>query len=188
MTNKDFKDSFLSYRSLVTKFIKCKYSLSNEEAEDIIQNAYVKIYKRFGNNKLTCEYPKKYLFNAAINCTIEYKTRKAHLKNEATFTESNIENHEVFLDFINEMDFTQIPHALSEKKIIFDELNLLLDKLAEKNPEYSKILKMYYFDEMQSNEISHQLNVPESTIKTRLHRGRNKLKSLLQGDMVLYPS
>jgi len=185
MTNKEFKDKFLVHRSLVTKFIKSKYSLSNEEAEDVIQNAYIKIYKRFRNNKLTCEYPKKYLFNAAINCTIEYRTRKAHLKNEATFTESNIEYPEAFLDFINEMDFTQIPHTLNEKKIIFEELNFLIDKLADKNPDYSKILKMFYFDEMKAIEISEELNVPENTIKTRLHRARNKVKSLLTEDMVL---
>ena len=84
MTNKEFKDKFLIHRKLVTYILKSKYALSNEEAEDIVQNAYVKIYKRFRNNKLVCEYPKKYLLNAAVNCTIEYKTRKAYLKNESS--------------------------------------------------------------------------------------------------------
>ena len=48
-----------------------------------------------------------------------------------------------------------------------------------------QVLKMFYFDEMQANEISEKLNVPINTIKTRLLRGRNKIKSLLQEDMVL---
>jgi len=185
MTNKEFKDKFLIHRPFVTKFIKSKYTLSNEEAEDIIQNAYVKIYKRFGNNNLACEFPRQYLFNAAINCTIEYRTRKPHLKNESTFTESNIEYPETFLDLINEVDFTQAPHLLSENKIISEELNCLIDKLAQKNPEMSQALRMFYFDEMQTNEISEELNVPENTIKTRLHRGRARIKSMLQEDMVL---
>jgi RNA polymerase sigma-70 factor (ECF subfamily) len=44
---------------------------------------------------------------------------------------------------------------------------------------------MFYFDEMQTNEISEELNVPENTIKTRLHRGRARIKSMLQEDMIL---
>ena len=185
MTNKEFKDKFLIHRRLVTNFLKSKYSLSNDEAEDVVQNAYVKIYKRFRNNKLVCEYPKKYLFNAAVNCTLEYKTRKAYLKNESSFTEINVENHEAFLDLVNDIDLTQAPHLLSENKIISEELNFLIDKLAEKNPEMSQALRMFYFDEMQSKEISDKLNVSENTIKTRLHRGRARIKSMLQEDMVL---
>lgn len=185
MTNKEFEEKFSIHRSLVTNYLKFKYKLSDDEAQDIIQNAYVKIYKRFGNNKLTCDYPKKYLFNAAANCTIEYKTRKAHLKNEATFTEYNVENHENFIDLLSEIDFSQFPDSITEKKIIFNELNFLIEKLSIKNPDYSNILRMFYFDEMQANEISEKLNVPLNTIKTRLLRGRNKIKSFLNEDMVL---
>jgi RNA polymerase sigma-70 factor (ECF subfamily) len=83
------------------------------------------------------------------------------------------------------VDFTQAPHLLSENKIISEELNCLIDKLAQKNPEMSQALRMFYFDEMQTNEISEELNVPENTIKTRLHRGRARIKSMLQEDMVL---
>ena len=185
MTNKEFEDKFLIHRNLVTNYLKLKYKLSDDEAQDIVQNAYVKIYKRFIDNELVCEYPRQYLFNSAINCLKEYKTRKPYMRHEFTFTESNIDYPEAFLDLMNEMDFSQVPDLLTEKKIIFDELIFLIDKLAEKNPEYSKILRMFYFDEMQANEISKELNVPENTIKTRLHRGRNKIKSFLKENMVL---
>jgi DNA-directed RNA polymerase specialized sigma24 family protein len=47
------------------------------------------------------------------------------------------------------------------------------------------ILKMFYYDEMQANEISEELNIPINTIKTKLHRGRAKVKSLLNKDMIL---
>lgn len=185
MTNKEFKDKFLIHRENLSNFLKYKYSLKNEEIEDIVQNTYIKIYKRFINNNLECEYPRQYLFNSACNMTIEYKTRKPYTKHEFTFTESNIDNHENFLDLMNEMDFSQIPEVLSEKTIISEELEFLLNKLAEKYPESSQILKMYYYDEMQANEISERLNIPINTIKTKLHRGRAKVKSLLEKDMVL---
>ena len=185
MTNKEFKDKFLIHREDLSSFLKYKYSLKNEEIEDIVQNTYIKIYKRFINNNLVCEYPRQYLFNAACNVTIEYKTRKPYTRHEFTFTESNIDNHENFIDLVNEMDFSQIPEVLNEKIIISEELKFLIDKLAEKNPESSQILKMFYYDEMQANEISEKLNIPINTIKTKLHRGRAKVKSLLEKDMIL---
>jgi RNA polymerase sigma-70 factor (ECF subfamily) len=83
------------------------------------------------------------------------------------------------------VDFTQVPHLLSENKIISEELICLIDKLAEKNPEMSQALKMFYFDEMKAIEISKELNVSENTIKTRLHRGRARIKSMLKEDMIL---
>jgi RNA polymerase sigma-70 factor (ECF subfamily) len=49
----------------------------------------------------------------------------------------------------------------------------------------SQALRMFYFDEMQTNEISDKLNVSINTIKTRLHRGRARIKSMLQEDMIL---
>jgi RNA polymerase sigma-70 factor (ECF subfamily) len=185
MTNKEFEDKFLIHREILFNFLKYKYSLKNEEIEDIVQNTYIKIYKRFINSNLECEYPRQYLFNSACNMTIEYKTRKPYTRHEFTFTESNIDNQENFLDLVNEMDFSQIPEVLSEKTFISEELEILLNKLAIKNPEYSNILRMFYFDEMQANEISEKLNVPLNTIKTRLLRGRNKIKSFLNEDMVL---
>jgi len=185
MTNREFKDKFLIHRRLVTSFFKSKYSLSNEEVEDIVQNAYVKVFKRFRNNNVVCDYPKKYLFNAVSNCVIEYKTRRPQSNNESTFTEFNVKNHEAFLDLVNEMDFSQIPHILSEKKIISEEIKTLLDKLNETNPEMSQALKMFYFDGMKVNEIAAELNIPGNTIKTWLHRGKTKIRSLIKEDMVL---
>lgn len=187
MTDKEFEDKFLTHRSLLRNYLKSKYTISNEELEDVIQNAYVKIYKRFKNNDLECEYPRQYLFSSAVNCLKEYKTRKPQLNNEFTFTESNVECHEAFLDLVNAIDFSQLPHLLCEKKIISEELKKLIDKLDEMNPEMSQALKMFYFDEMQANEISEKLNIPINTIKTRLHRGRNKVRSLIKEDMVLSP-
>jgi RNA polymerase sigma-70 factor (ECF subfamily) len=185
MTNLEYEQKFLVHRELVTSFFKNKYKLKKEEIEDIVQNAFIKIHKRFVNNDLNCEFPKKYLFNAVANCVIEYKTRKLHLKHESSFTEIDVEYHETFLDLVNELDFTQIPEVLNENKIIKEELNFLIDKLAETNPDMSQALKMFYFDEMTTVEIANQLNMPVNTIKTKLHRGKNKIRNLLKEDMVL---
>ncbi len=185
MTNKEFEDKFLIHRGIVTNYLKTKYKLCDDEVHDIVQNAFIKIYKRFVDNNLICEYPRQYLFNSAINCLKEHKTRKLYMRHEFTLTESNVENHEFFLDSMSKIDFFQVPDLLMENKTISNELKLLMEKLAKKNPESAEIVKMFYFDGMQVNEISEKLNIPINTIKTKLFRARIKLFKLIEKDMVL---
>ena len=185
MTDKEFEEKFLIHRQLATKFFKVNYKLTQEEIEDIIQIAYLKIYKRFKGQDITCEHPKKYLFDSVKNCIYEFRTRKKYVQNEYTCTQINMDFESTLVDIIIGIDFDNIPENILEDKMIADELRFLIDKLSEKNPEMSESLRMFYFDEMQSNEISDQLNVPINTIKTRLHRGRNRIKSMLQKDMIL---
>jgi RNA polymerase sigma-70 factor (ECF subfamily) len=78
-----------------------------------------------------------------------------------------------------------IPQNILEHNIISDELKHLIDKLSEKNPEMSEALKLFYFEDMQVNEVAEKLNVPINTIKTRLFRGKHKLKTLIKDNMHL---
>jgi RNA polymerase sigma-70 factor (ECF subfamily) len=185
MTNLEFEQKFLVHRELVTSFFKNKYRLKKEEIEDLVQIAFIKIHKRFVNNDLDCEFPKKYLFSTLTTCLFEYKTRKLYMKHESTFTDYNLENHEAFLDLVNELDFSQVPDVINENKIIRQELELLINKLAENHPEMAQAIKMCYFDEMSMLEIAQVLNMPVNTIKTKLHRGKNKIRQFLKEDMVL---
>ena len=58
-----------------------------------------------------------------------------------------------------------MPNAIIVKK--------LLTKLKEGDRE---VITLYYFEEMSSSEIGNFLGVPENTIKSRLHRARQRLK------------
>lgn len=185
MTNHEFEQKFLVYRDLVTSFFRHKYKLTIEETEDVVQNALVKIHKRFVNKDLVCEFPKKYLFNAITNCIYEYKTRKPQRNNEFSFTELNIEIPEYFMESRMKIDTASLPESEIENKIIQKELKYLIEKLATTNPEMSEALIMFYYDGLTSPEIAEKLNISVNTVKTRLHRGKNKLKSMLRENMVL---
>lgn len=186
MTNHEYEQKFLVHRDLVTSFFKHKYKLTIEETEDMVQNALIKIHKRFVNNDLTCEFPKKYLFNAITNCIYEYKIRKPHQKHETSFTQLNIELPELFMDSNFELDSSSLSENIVENKCIKEELKCLIDKLSTSNPEMSEALIMFYFDGLTTPEIAKKLNISVNTVKTRLHRGKNRLKSLLTENMVIF--
>lgn len=45
--------------------------------------------------------------------------------------------------------------------------------------KYREVLLLYYYEDLQVSEVAEFLQVPVSTVKTRLQRGREKLKQLL---------
>ncbi|MBM7662898.1 RNA polymerase sigma-70 factor (ECF subfamily) [Bacillus mesophilus] len=56
------------------------------------------------------------------------------------------------------------------------ELYIAIQQLDYK---YREVITLHYFNELKVNEISDQLNEKDSTIKTRLSRGRKLLKEIL---------
>jgi len=186
MTDKEFNKKFLIHRKHAIGYFKKKYKFSNDEAEDFVQTAYLKIFKRFYNTNVNCEFPKQYLFNAVQNCIYEHATRRSYVKKEESFTQLNIEHPTVFLDALNEIDQDSFTDSIIEKKTISKEINFLIEKLSETHPDYSNVIKMYYFDNLTGPEIAEKLNVPLNTIKTRLLRAKNKIKELIKDIMIMF--
>jgi RNA polymerase sigma-70 factor (ECF subfamily) len=57
------------------------------------------------------------------------------------------------------------------------ELLELVLKLPQK---YKDVIYLYYYEEYSIKEISEMLNCPQPTVKTRLRRGRSRLKLQLE--------
>ena len=79
--------------------------------------------------------------------------------------------------------FTQsktFSHSIETEKIIDEEKQTLVQGLLQLSLHYREALILYYYDDYNIPEIAHILQVSENTVKTRLARGREKLKSILQ--------
>ena len=74
------------------------------------------------------------------------------------------------------MSSAQAPDEQVVKAEEGERLRRAVSRLAE--PERSVVLA-YYLGEMSVTEISRALNMPEGTVKTRLHRGRQALRKEL---------
>jgi RNA polymerase sigma-70 factor (ECF subfamily) len=186
MSDNEFNEKFLIHRKHAIGYFKKKFNFSNDEVEDFVQTAYLKIFKRFYNTNVDCEYPRQYLFNAVQNCIYEYVSRKNYVKKEESFTQLNIEHPTVFLDALNEIDSDLFTDNIIEKKTMLKEINYLIEKLSETHPDYSNVIKMYYFDNLTGPEIAEKLNVPVNTIKTRLFRAKIKIKELIRDKMIVF--
>jgi RNA polymerase sigma-70 factor (ECF subfamily) len=185
MSENEFNKKFLIHRKHAIGYFKKKYKFSNDEAEDFVQTAYLMLYKKFYNTNIDCEYPRQYLFNSVKNSIYVHLYRKNYVKNEKNFTQLNISTPIVFLDSLNKLNQDSFTDNIVEKKTIFKEINYLIEKLSETHPDYSNVIKMYYFDNLTGPEIAEKLNVPVNTIKTRLFRAKNKIKELTRDKMLV---
>ena len=61
----------------------------------------------------------------------------------------------------------------------YENKELLQKALSGLAPLYREILILFYLKELSSEDISQILNIPESTVRTRVHNGKKKLYAKL---------
>ncbi len=98
-------------------------------------------------------------------------------------------------DFIKSWNFRKVKlfNSLPEKYLVtiddnpegqmiqHDEELLVAKSILSLPVKYREIIILFYYQEMQIADIGEILGLNESTVKTRLQRGRGKLKKLLGG-------
>ena len=69
------------------------------------------------------------------------------------------------------------PQHISEQD---DESRRIQNAIAKLSLQQRVVVVMYYINDLSLQEISEVLEIPEGTVKSRLHYGRNALKNYLQ--------
>lgn len=74
---------------------------------------------------------------------------------------------------------TRPEESPSQLLAVKEEQRLLLMALLSVSPEFRSVLKMFYWDGQSVEEIAEQLGAPAGTVKSRLARGRARLKEMV---------
>jgi len=160
-----YKDAFLRAARGITRNL--------EEAEDIVQETFVKIYKYAGNfeKRPGIEF-KSWAYRILINTSI---THYQKLKKERGNTE--------YLDpVLYEGD---VP-AFTENKNIGLERDMKegVAKAIAKMPEHlGRVLKMYYFDDKTYEEIAKAEKISMPALKMRMFRAKRVFKKMAEGNI-----
>lgn len=154
-------DDYYSYIYIVVKN-GISINISQEDMEEIISDTFVAFWK---NSKYLRKdlLVKPYLKGIAKNL-IKNKYRNNNIN-------VSIENYENTL--VEDFDIDDILESNEKNELIIDTLKTL-----NKN-EYS-IFMMYYYEGKNIKEISKELNLSVSNVKTILHRVRKKIKRNLE--------
>ncbi|MCH1626769.1 sigma-70 family RNA polymerase sigma factor [Fredinandcohnia quinoae] len=134
-----------------------------QAAEDIVQEVFIKFYRYQENYEERGEI-KAFLTKMTMNKSKDYLKswayKKIHIQNKF------------------------FPHAgkrVPDELVRKDEQTIVGDAILELPLKQREILIHYYYNEMTILEIADLLSLPESTVKTRLSRGRELLRNRLNG-------
>ena len=125
------------------------------DAEDVFQEVFVK-YIKSDKTFETDEHIKAWLIRVTVNCCKKLK-KTAWFRYTVPLEEWSTE-----LKNKDEYEKSEVYYAVMELP-----------------PKYRTIIHLFYYEDMQINEISSVLNMKKSTVLSQLHRARNMLRKKL---------
>ena len=135
-------------------------------AEDITQETFLQVYQRLGTLEDPMLFPKWIYTIVDRLCIAWYRRNRLQ-------TESLEETHISEIETKAYSRYVAEEHEKTTAEAQRDLVKKLLAKLKESDRE---VITLHYFEEMTSSEIGEFLGVSENTIKSRLHRARQRLK------------
>ncbi len=133
-------------------------------AEDILQEAFVKIWHNFNQYDQSKGRLFTWMLNLTRNLTIDMLRSKGYKKQAKISGDEN--------------SVSNIPDT-SSSLLKFDALGIR-KQLANLKPEQRIIIDMAYFSGFTQDEIAKELGIPLGTVKTRMRTAILELRKMLQ--------
>lgn len=131
---------------------------NKHDAEDAAEEALYRLYcrkKPFNDD----EHAKAWLIRVTVNAALKMLRRR-----KFTAGGDISEHEELSVDF-----------EYPEQSEVYEAVKKLPVK-------YRTVILLHYYEDMSTKDISRILKIPQSTVTTRLSRGREQLRTLLKGE------
>ncbi len=149
------------YKSRIFSYI-LRIIKNYDDAEELTFETFIRFFKSIRSFDKTKPLS-PFLLSIAHNLVIDF-----------------LRKNKIDYEYIDEMHTTSVDFVEKYKKEKrLQSLEQALEKLA---PIDREIIILFHKEEFSYQEIGKILNLPVTTIKTRLHRARNRLKELLKKD------
>jgi len=153
------------YDSKLARYIQRVLYISKEDAEDILQEVFLKAYRNIQG------YDSRYSFSSWIYRIAHNEAVSFLRKKKITVT--NTEKIDIFDRIASDEDV----EGAFLKDLESREVRDILSKLETR---YREVLVLRYFEEMGYNEISQVLHISSGTVASLINRGKKKFKILVQ--------
>ncbi|KQC33094.1 RNA polymerase sigma70 factor [Nonlabens sp. YIK11] len=143
-----------------------KILLNHEDADDVLQNVFIKIFRGLpnfkGDSKLST-----WMFRIAYNESMTFLKRKSKIVqiNSAEMQDYLVQQLEADVYFTG------------------DDIQMQLQKALVRLPDRQReIFNMRYYDEIKFKDIAEILELSEGAVKSSYHIAAKKIESYLKGD------
>ena len=161
-----------AFTALVNKYQKWVHALvwrkigDFHTAEELTQDVFLKVYKRLSTLKRPDHFPGWLYVIATRRCIAWLRKNRLSTKSLDAMSASRLE----------ELYYTQYETNRVEAAAIAHRRELV-KRLLQKLPESERtVVTLYYLAEMTGEEISVFLGVSPNTVRSRLHRARQRLE------------
>ena len=142
-----------------------RYAKSDFEAEDIFQEAFVKVFRYLKNFKMQGSFD-GWVRRIVVNTAIDHY--KANLSN----------NNQVHLDVVEDYQLCSVEMPAD---LEVEDMMRILEKLPD---GYKMVFNLYAIEGYSHKEIADMLNISEGTSKSQLSKSRKYIQVLFQQNSI----
>jgi RNA polymerase sigma-70 factor (ECF subfamily) len=139
---------------------------SNDDADDLLQDTFLKIWKNIDNYDASKGSIFTWMMNVARNLAID-RVRSADFRDSSQ--NISMEDNVIF-QVDNEYQVVQDIDAIGLQKVV--------EKL---RPEYKQLIDLVYYKGYTQAEVSEEFGIPLGTVKTRIKAAVGSLRAMLSG-------
>ena len=168
-----------AFRTLMDKYQRPVFSIclrmvrNRDEAEDLAQESFIKVFAMLERYNPSYAFS-SWLFKITSNLCIDH-LRKRKIETFAMDEPIDVEKGEIQRQY-------EAPDLDPEQELMKNEkmrrLSRAIDRLP---PHYRIMLILRHQENLSYEEIAESLDIPLGTVKARIHRAREMLKSGLKG-------
>ncbi len=165
-----FNEIVYRYKDRLVNFLY-RYTGSREECEDIAQDAFLRLYR---SKHLYREIGKfsTWFYTIAINLA------KTHLRRKKNYRAFSINNY----DENEEKDYELTANVIApdESANAANEGYYIQKAIESLNPKFREVIILRDIQDLEYEEIATITKLPLGTVKSRINRGRECLKEMLE--------
>lgn len=158
-----FNAIWVMYHKPVLFFIR---NMVRDDAEDLLQEIMIKVYQNLNR------YKPWYSFNTWI-----YTIARNHCNNHLEKRKPDVHNIEKWENITGCCPLPDNPEYLLLKKEFQQNMDIALNSLS---CDLRQIAFLRFYEGMKCRDIAKVMNIPNGTVKSRLHHIRLKLKKELE--------
>lgn len=161
------------YEKLVYNSVRLKV-LSDEDALDVAQNVFIKIWRSIGSYRGDCRFS-TWVYKICQNASLDFLRHQKFTETEAMPTYTDKDGDEIELEFADESVGTS-PERMALRR---EKVMLVRDAMSKLSPDAREIIELRDMEGYSYEAIAEMKGLEVGTVKSRLNRARLQLKSLL---------
>jgi RNA polymerase sigma-70 factor (ECF subfamily) len=152
-----------------------------EDARDVYQEAFLKIYKNLPRFRFECSFY-TWIYRVVTNVCLDHlRRRSSRPEDQAPELASNMNGEPMPGDFFDRQPDTAAtsnPERLMQGQEIARRISSALDRLT---PRERMVFEMKHYQGLKLRDIGETLGTSEETVKNSLFRATRKLRAQLEG-------